>query len=248
MSGEPTATFGSLPVELLEQFFYKVPAEDIRGLALTSKACHEALGHINEEGWKRICIGLGVVHAQDNFEHVLVGRTWRQLYVATNRRFGTLLKLVIAEDFRALRKVCKDVASLCGHMMPTAIISAAMAIDNPHHKLQVLREVLEYRAATGPAALNVLGEALVEYAGPEATERLSLSTAGEDENTASSLQVHTFREIAKHLKKCGETISSAHYVAARHAANNLPDESGWRVHILRDLNGVPRSLYALIDA
>ena len=261
MSGEPTATFGSLPVEVLEQLFYQVPAaEDISSLALTSKACHEALGHINEEGWKRICIGLGVVHAQDNFEHVLVGRTWRQLYVAMNRRFGTLLKLVIAGDFGALRKVCKDVASLCsplwhqavlpgiGHMMPTAIISAAMAIDNPHHKLQVLREVLKYRAATGPAALNVLGEALVEYAGPEATERLSLSTAGEDENTASSLQVHTFREIAMHLKKCGERISSAHYLAARQAATNLPDESEWRVHILRDLNGGPRSLYALIDA
>ena len=130
-----------------------------------------------------------------------------------------------------------------GHMMPTAIISAAMAIDNPHHKLQVLREVLKYRPATGPAALNVLGEALVEYAGPEATERLSLITAGEHEDTASSLQVHTFREIAIHLKKCGARISSAHYFAARQAATNLPDESGWRVHILRDLNGVPFRYY-----
>ncbi len=254
MSGEPTVTLGSLPVEVLEQLFYKVPAEDIRSLALTSKIFHEALGHIKEEGWKQICIGLGLVHPQDNFEHVLLGRTWRQLYVAMNRRFGTLLKLVTAGDFGALRKVCKDAPNLTspggagwehvpempgiGHMMPTAIISAAMAIDNPHHKLEVLREVLKYRAATGPAALNVLGEALVEYAGPEGTRRLKLSTAG-DEDAASSLQVQIFREIAKHLKKYEERISSAHYFGARQAAAGLG--------LVHELNGVLFSHEAVLS-
>ena len=203
----------SLSVELLVLVSVTVLAEDSRTrLALTNMAFRNAVEHISQESWKQICITLGLVHVQDG--NVLqTGETWRHYYAVMRNRHFNILNLVIAGNWAALRQVCRIENLPQTYVMPAAIISAAVAIESARDRLQVLREVLKYRCANGPEARNKLGESLVQHA-----------RVGD---------VHNLREIAIYLQEYSIVVSEQHYLAAREAATNLPDDSS-RVHILRD--------------
>jgi hypothetical protein len=223
---EASSTLESLPVELLALVSATVLETDIcTRLALTTIAFRNAVEHISQESWKQICIKLGLLHVQD--EYVLMahgawlptGETWRQYFATMRGRHNTILNLVIAGNWAALRPVLTLQNVPQTYVMPASIISAAMAINNAGDRLQVLRKVLQYRCATGPAARDELGESLVQHA-----------QLGDDNN---------HREIAKYLETYALFISEQHYVTAREAASNLPDGPA-RDRILRDFNKVPR--------